>query len=93
MKKLTGIKHYLFWMALVSITGSGVITTVSCAGRTSTSMTTTQTTQGELGSSRSVTTEKEVVTDAHPRGVIGGIFYTIGQVILFPFKLIGSLFS
>jgi len=25
-------------------------------------------------------------------GVLGGLFYTIGQVLIWPFKVIGSLF-
>ncbi|MSR77529.1 MAG: hypothetical protein EXS63_04815 [Candidatus Omnitrophica bacterium] len=65
------------------------------AGKTKTSTVTTQTTAGTpvSDSTNTVTPEKEVVTDAHPRGIIGDIFYTAGKILIFPFKVIGSLFS
>ena len=68
--------------------------TAGCAGRTRTSTMTTETTNGatDRDSTSTVTTQKEVETSAHPRGVVGGVFYTIGQVLIWPFKLIGSLF-
>lgn len=73
----------------------GAVSTSGCAGRTRSSTVTTQTTTSGINpvSASSVTTHNESVTDAHPRGVIGGVFYTIGQVIVWPFKVIGSLFS
>jgi len=73
----------------------GAVSTSGCAGKTRSSTVTTQTTTSNLSpvSTTSVTTQNESVTDAHPRGVIGGVFYTIGQVIVWPFKVIGSLFS
>ena len=82
-------------MAMVCLISLGAVSTAGCAGRTKTSTVTTRTTNGASGSgsTSSVTTQKEVVTDAHPRGVIGGIFYTAGQVLIFPFKVIGNLFS
>ena len=94
MKKTMGFKHRWFLMAMVCFISLGAVSTAGCAGRTKTSTVTTQTTNGASGSesTSSVTTQKEVVTDAHPRGVIGGIFYTIGQVLIWPFKVIGSLF-
>ena len=89
-----GVKQRCFLIAMVCLISLGAVTTAGCAGRTKTSTVTTQTTNGASGSgsTSSVTTQKEVVTDAHPRGVIGGIFYTIGQVLIWPFKVIGSLF-
>ena len=81
------LKYRWLLMAMVCLISLGAISTSGCAGRTKTS-TVTQTTNSDAGSTTSVTTEKEVVTDAHPRGVIGGLFYTIGQVILFPFRVI-----
>lgn len=82
-------------MAMVCLISLGAVSTAGCAGRTKTSTVTTQTTNGSPGSGTTsyVTTQEEVVSDAHPRGVIGGVFYTIGQVLIFPFKVIGSLFS
>jgi len=92
---MEALKHRWLLMAMVCFISLGVVSTVGCAGRTKTSTVTTQTTNGASGSGSksSVTTQKEVVTDAHPRGVIGGVFYTIGQVLIFPFKVIGNLFS
>ena len=85
-------KHNWFTLAVVCfIALSAVSTTTGCAGKTKTSTVTTQTSDSGAGTS-SVTTQKETVTSAHPRGVIGGIFYTIGQVLLWPFRVIGSLF-
>ena len=79
---------------MCAISLSALSITAGCAGRTHTSTVTTQTTNGAgSASTSSVTTQKEVVTDAHPRGVIGGLFYTIGQVLIFPFRVLGSLFS
>ncbi len=87
-------KHRWLLMVMVCLISFGAVSTAGCAGRTKTSTVTTQTTNGGSGSSTSsVTTQKEVSTDAHPRGVIGGVFYTIGQVLIWPFKVIGSLFS
>lgn len=96
MKKIIGyLKHRWLLLAMVCLISLGALPAAGCAGRTRTSTVTTQTTDGRLdsGSTSSVTTQREVVTDAHPRGVIGGLFYTIGQVILFPFRVIGNLFS
>ncbi len=97
MKKIITFKHRWLLTLMVCVFSLGAISAVGCAGRTKTSTVTTQTTNGESGSgsssTTSVTTKKEVVTDAHPRGVIGGVFYTIGQVLIWPFKAIGSLFS
>ncbi|MBN1688539.1 MAG: hypothetical protein JW893_05525 [Candidatus Omnitrophica bacterium] len=91
MKKITRFKQCWLLMAVVCLIGLGAGSIAGCAGRTQTSTVTTQTTDGSGSeSSRSVTTQTE--TSAHPRGVIGGIFYTIGQILLFPFRVIGSLF-
>lgn len=93
MKKIIrDLKYRWLLTVMVCLVSFGAVSTVGCAGRSQTS-TVTQTTNSDAGSTTSVTTEKEVVTDAHPRGVIGGLFYTIGQVILFPFRVIGNLFS
>ena len=88
-------KYQWLWIAMVCFISLGALWIAGCAGKTSTSTVTTQTTDGAFGSgtSSSVTTQKEVETSAHPRGVIGGLFYTIGQVLIWPFKVIGSLFS
>jgi hypothetical protein len=95
MKKITRVKHRWLLIAMVCFISLGAVSTAGCAGRTKTSTVTTQTTDGAsgAGSSSSTTTQKEVTTSAHPRGVIGGIFYTLGQVLLFPFRVIGNLFS
>lgn len=79
----------------VCLISFGTLSTTGCAGKTRTSTTTTETTDGHAGggSTNSVTTKNEVTTDAHPRGVIGGLFYTVGQILIWPFKVIGSLFS
>ena len=79
-------------MAMVCLASVGAVSMSGCAGSTKTSTTTTQTTGGTSNSpaTTSVTTEKE--TSAHPHGVIGGLFYTIGQILIWPFKVIGSLF-
>ncbi len=81
-------------MLMICLLSLSAVSAAGCAGRTKTSSVTT-TTDGALGSSgtTSVTTQSQTVTtDAHPRGVIGGLFYTIGQVLIWPFKVIGSLF-
>lgn len=83
-------------VTFVCVISLGALSTVGCAGKTRTSTVTTQTTNdGSLvnGSTSTVTSHSEVETSAHPRGVIGGIFYTIGQVLWFPFRVIGNLFS
>jgi hypothetical protein len=92
MKKIMGIKHRWLVTALVCLISLGAISMAGCAGSTKTSTVTTQTTNGASGggSTTSVTTQKE--TSAHPRGVIGGLFYVIGQVLIWPFKAIASLF-
>src|SRR4051812_39761968 len=93
MKKINELKRGWLSIAIVCLMTLGAVTLTGCAGSTKTSTVTTQTTNGVSGGAdTTVTTEKQVVTDAHPRGVIGGLFYTIGQVLLFPFKVIGSLF-
>lgn len=38
-------------------------------------------------------TTTETTTTTTNRGVVGTVFYVIGEVIAFPFKLIGGLFS
>lgn len=92
---MEAFKRRWLLIAMVCLISLGTVTAIGCAGRTKTSTVTAQTTSGASGggSTSSVTSQKEVTTDAHPRGVIGGIFYTIGQVLLFPFRVIGSLFS
>ena len=91
IKIIEGFKYRWLLAAMVCLISFGALSTLGCAGKTSSSTVTTQTTGGGSGTS-SVTTEREVTTSAHPRGVIGGIFYTIGQVLIWPFKVIGSLF-
>lgn len=97
MQKAIKIKCRWFVFVIMCLMSFTVISLSGCVGKTKTSTVTTQTTNETSGSgnANSVTTqtEKEVVTDARPRGVIGGIFYTIGQVLIWPFKAIGSLFS
>jgi len=86
-------KKYLWpGVVLICLASFGAMTLTGCAGKTKTSTVTTTSGVSGVGETTSVTTEHETVTDAHPRGVIGGIFYTIGQVLLWPFKVIGSLF-
>ncbi len=93
MKRIMGFfKQRWLLMAMVGLISVSAVSAAGCAGKTKTSTVTTQTTNG-TGSTSSVTTQKEVTTSAHPRGVIGGIFYTIGQVLWFPFRVIGNLFS
>ena len=94
MKKIMGFKRRWLLMAMVCFMGLGAVSTIGCAGKTKTSTVTTQTTAGAPsgGSTTSVTTREETETSAHPRGVIGGLFYTIGQVLIWPFKAIASLF-
>lgn len=95
MKKIMRMKQNWVVIVMVCFISLGVVAMTGCAGKTKTSTVTTQTTSGAVGggSTSSVTSEKEVVTDAHPRGVIGGVFYTIGQVLIFPFRVIGNLFT
>ena len=85
------IKYGWLVMAMVCLVSLGAVSMTGCAGSTKTSTVTTQTTNGASGgsSTTSVTTQKE--TSAHPRGVIGGLFYTIGQVLIWPFQAITSL--
>ena len=92
MKKIMGINNAWLLLAMVCLVSLGTVSITGCAGSTKTSTTTTQTTNGASGSggTTTVTTQKE--TSAHPRGVIGGLFYTIGQILIWPFKVIGSLF-
>ncbi|MFA5167225.1 MAG: hypothetical protein WC530_01695 [Candidatus Omnitrophota bacterium] len=94
MKKIMGIKNRWLVITMVCLISLGAVSMAGCAGKTKTSTVTTQTTNGVSGSggTSSVTTQKEVETSAHPRGVIGGLFYTIGQVLIWPFKAIASLF-
>ena len=96
MKKIIeGLKHRWLLAAMVCLISLSAVSAAGCAGRTKTSTVTTQTTDGASGSgsTSSVTTQKEVTTSAHPRGVVGGIFYTAGQILIFPFRVIGALFS
>ena len=95
MKKTMGsFKQSWILMMMACLISFGTVSIVGCAGKTKTTVT-TETTSGASGSgsTSSVTTQKEVETSAHPRGIIGGTFYVIGQVLLFPFRVIGSLFS
>ena len=91
---MEALKQHWFLMAMVCLISLGAVSMTGCAGRTRTSTVTTQTTTGapDSTSTSSVTTQKETETSAHPRGVIGGLFYVIGQVLIWPFKVIGSLF-
>ena len=90
---MEAFKNRRFLIVLVCLMSLSALSAAGCAGRTKTSTVTTQTTGGTGDShTSSVTTQKEVTTSAHPRGVIGGVFYTIGQVLMWPFKVIGSLF-
>ena len=96
MKKITqALRHSWLLMAMMCLASFGAIAVTGCAGKTNTSTVTTEVTGGSAngGSVSSVTTQKEVETSAHPRGVIGGTFYVIGQILIWPFKVIGSLFS
>ena len=81
-------------MAMVCLISLGAVSIAGCAGSAKTSTVTTTTTDGGSGNggTSTVTTQKETETSAHPRGVIGGLFYIIGQVLIWPFKVIGSLF-
>jgi len=81
-------------MIMVCLISLGAVSTAGCAGKTKTSTVTTQTASGAPGSASTstVATRKVTETSAHPRGVIGGLFYTIGQILIWPFKAIGSLF-
>ncbi len=94
MKKIIKTLEYRWVLAaMLCFLSLGAVSVTGCAGRTTSSTVTTQTTDSGMGTTSSVTTQKQVETDAHPRGVIGGVFYTIGQVLLFPFRVIGNLFS
>ena|SRR3989338_6605378 len=97
MKKIIkGLKHRWLAMTMMCLISLGTLSITGCAGRTETSTVTTQTTSdGTLGSgsTTSVTTQKDTVISAHPRGIVGGFFYTLGQVIIFPFRVIGNLFT
>ena len=93
MKKIMRFKRQWLLLAMVCLMSFGAMSIAGCAGSTKTStVTTQQTTNGVADSAgtTTVTTEKE--TGSHPRGVIGGLFYLIGQVLIWPFKAIGSLF-
>lgn len=96
MKKIIQtFKQRWFLIAMVCVIGFGAVSLAGCAGKTRTSTVTTETINGAPGSGSTsvVTTQEDVVTAAHPRGVVGGLFYTIGQVLIFPFRVIGNLFS
>ena len=95
MKKMTqALRSNWFLMAMICLVSFGAVSVTGCAGKTNTSTVTTETRGSSNGGSvSSVTTQKEVETSAHPRGVIGGTFYVIGQVLIWPFKVIASLFS
>jgi len=93
-KVMRTFKQRWILIAMMCFLSLGAVTTAGCAGKTKSTTVTTQTTSAvPSGNTTSVTTHDEVVTDAHPRGIIGGVFYTIGQVIIFPFRVIGNLFS
>jgi len=84
----------LFAMACCLTFGALAVPGCTAAG-TKTTTTTTETTNAGPASdthSTTVTTREDEETGARPHGIIGGIFYTIGQVLIFPFKVIGSLF-
>lgn len=80
-------------MVMVGLISFGAVSVTGCAGRTKTTTVTTETAGGISGAHTSTTTQNNVETSAHPRGVIGGTFYLIGQVLIWPFKVIGSLFT
>ncbi len=87
-------KQQWFWIAMICFISLSAFCIAGCAGKTTTSTITTSSDDGSVsGNSTSVTTQKEVTTSAHPRGIVGGVFYTLGQVIIFPFRVIGNLFS
>lgn len=90
-KTLAAFKRSWLLMVMVGLISFGAVSVTGCAGKTTTSTVTTETSGGS-GSSSTVTTNN-VETSAHPRGVIGGTFYLIGQILIWPFKVIGSLFS
>lgn len=92
MKKIMEIKQGWLLIFMVCLMSLSAVSMTGCAGKTKTSTVMTETSNG-VGTTSSVTTQSQTTTDAHPRGVIGGVFYTIGQIILFPFRVIGNLFS
>ena len=94
MKKRMRFKQCWLGGIVVCLLSLSVISMAGCAGRTRTSTVTTQTTTVAPGSGtpNSVTTRTEEVTSSRPHGVIGGFFYTVGQILMIPFRLIGSLF-
>ncbi len=95
MKIITGINQRWAALALVCFLSFGAVTTSGCASKSKTTTVTTTTTNDSSvsGDTTSVTTQQSEEVAAHPRGIIGGVFYTIGQVLLFPFRVIGNLFS
>lgn len=92
-KTIEVFKRNWLLLVMVCLVSFGAVSISGCAGTTKTSTVTTQTTGGSnSGSISSSATQNEVETSAHPRGVIGGTLYVIGQILIWPFKVIGSLF-
>jgi hypothetical protein len=97
MKNVMRLTRCSFLIALVCIISLGTLSVSGCAGKTKTTTTTFTTQAGSqtmpTDNTTSVTTQDVVETQSHPRGIVGGLLYTIGQVIIFPFRVIGSLFT
>lgn len=96
MKAMTqALRYNWILMVMICLFSFCAVSFSGCAGKTNTSTVTTEMTSGSSNgdSVSAVTTQKEVETSAHPRGVIGGTLYVIGQVLIWPFKVIASLFS
>jgi beta-lactamase regulating signal transducer with metallopeptidase domain len=92
--KIETLKHRWLMITLAGLIGLAAASTTGEAASSNVSTVTTQTTSGAPGntSTSSVTTQREVVTETHHGGLIGGLVYTIGEVVTIPFKIIGSLF-
>jgi hypothetical protein len=97
MRNIIVLKKRIFLAVLVCFITIGTVSVIGCARDTKATTTTVTTLHDDRtadGTNRtSVTTEKDVESEMRPRGVIGGLFYTIGQVLIFPFRVIGSLFT
>jgi len=92
--KIEALKYRWLMIMLVVFIGMAAVSTAGYTESTNISTVTTQTTSGVPGrnSTSSVTTQREVVTESHHGGLIGGLVYTVGEVVTIPFKILGSLF-
>jgi hypothetical protein len=66
-------------------------TTTTTVGTTTVQPVTPPAAQATTTTTQTTATDTEI--ESRPRGFLGGIFHAIGEIVAFPFRLIGGIFD